>query len=91
MFKQDAGFISGKVGLKLERNILKTSFKLGATVVMNDLTNTMRHGDFSLFRPDLWPEGGSPALFIETKSGNGGNKKRANRLLIFLINALFFL
>lgn len=79
VFKQNAGFISGKTGLKLERGILNAAFKSGATVVMNDLTNTMRHGDITIFRPDLWPDGGSPALFIEAKSGNGGNKKRAKR------------
>jgi hypothetical protein len=79
VFKNDAGFISGKVGLKLEVQLLKAAFKWGATVVMNDLTNTMRHGDITIFRPDLWPEGGSPALFIEAKSGNGGNKERRVR------------
>jgi len=48
---------------------------------MNDLTNTLRHADFTVFRPDLWPEGGSPFYLGEAKSGKGGNKRRAERQL----------
>ena len=77
--KQDAGFISGKTGLELEVQILKGAYEHGATVILNDLTNTMRHMDITLFRADLWPDGGSPCLFIEAKSGKGGNKARAER------------
>jgi hypothetical protein len=75
----DPGFISGKRGTRLERAILRKSFQWGATAVMNDLTNTLRHGDVTLFRPDLWPDGGSPIFLVEVKSGRGGNKKRAAR------------
>jgi hypothetical protein len=46
---------------------------------MNDLTHTLRHGDITLFRPDLWPEGGSPFVLIEAKSGRGGNRARKSR------------
>lgn len=79
VFKEVAGSISGKVGLKLEVGILIKAYEAGGTVLMNDLTNTMRHADITIFRPDLWPDGGSPCYFIEAKSGNGGNKERAER------------
>ena len=58
--KQGAGFVTGKRGTRFERKILRRAFALGATVVMNDLTHTLRQGDITVFRPDLWPEGGSP-------------------------------
>jgi hypothetical protein len=58
--KQGAGFVTGKRGTRFERKILRRAFALGATVVMNDLTHTLRHRDITVFRPDLWPEGGSP-------------------------------
>jgi hypothetical protein len=77
--KESAGFITGKRGTRLERKILRRAFAAGATVVMNDLTHTLRHGDITVFRPDLWPEGGSPFFLIEAKSGRGGNKARAKR------------
>ena len=77
--KEDAGFITGKRGTRLERAILRGAFAVGATVVMNDLTHTLRYGDLTLFRPDLWPEGESPFLLIEAKTGRGGNKGRAAR------------
>jgi hypothetical protein len=75
----DPGFITGKRGTRLERAILRAAFGWGATVVMNDLTNNLRHGDITTFRPDLWPDGNSPIMLIEAKSGRGGNKKRAER------------
>ena len=76
---EDAGFITGKRGARLERAILRLAFKYGATVVMNDLTNTLRHGDITIFGPDLWPDGDSSVRLIEAKSGQGGNKQRAER------------
>lgn len=77
----DPGFITGKSGTRLERSILRAAFKMGATVVMNDLTYNLRRGDLTMFRPDLWPNGDSPIMLIEAKSGQGGNKKRAERQL----------
>lgn len=79
--KEDSGFISGKRGTRLERKILRKSFEMGATVVMNDLTHTLRHGDITVFRPDLWPNGGSPFLLFEVKSGRGGDNSRKFRQL----------
>ena len=78
---EDAGFITGKRGTRLERGILRAAFKWGATVVMNDLTNNLRYGDITAFRPDLWPDGDSPIMLIEAKSGRGGNRQRAERQL----------
>ena len=46
---------------------------------MNDLTNNLRRGDITIFRPDLWPDGDSPIMLIEAKSGRGGNRQRAER------------
>jgi hypothetical protein len=77
--KEESGFLTGKKGTRLERRILRKAFEVGATVVMNDLTHTLRHGDITLFRPDLWPDGGSPFLLIEAKSGRGGDRERAAR------------
>jgi hypothetical protein len=77
--KEDSGFLSGKRGARMERSILRKAFGIGATVVLNDLTHTLRHGDLAVFRPDLWPDGGSPCFLIEVKSGRGGDAARASR------------
>lgn len=49
-FKQSPGFISRKKGARLERQILRASSKLGrpAIYIMNDLTNCLRYGDFTV-------------------------------------------
>ncbi len=77
--KENSGFLTGKRGARLERSIFRKAFEIGATVVLNDLTHTLRHGDIAVFRPDLWPDGGSPCLLIEVKSGRGGDAARASR------------
>ncbi|WP_158926497.1 hypothetical protein [Acidisphaera sp. S103] len=87
----DPGFISGKRGTRLERMVLRKSFRWGATVVMNDLTNTLRHGDITVFNPDLWPDGGSPISPVEIKSGRGGNKKRAARQIQALADVMKYI
>jgi hypothetical protein len=79
VLKEEAGFLTGKSGTRLERKILRDAFAVGATVVMNDLTHTLRFGDITLFRPDLWPDGGSPFIWFEVKSGRGGDASRALR------------
>lgn len=79
VMKEEPGFVTGKQGTRLERKILRKAFEIGATVVMNDLTHTLRHGDITVFRPDLWPEGGSPFLLIEAKSGRGKSHARTAR------------
>lgn len=77
--KEDSGFLTGKNGARLERRIFRKAFETGATVVLTDLTHTLRHGDIAIFRPDLWPDGGSPCQLIEVKSGRGGNPARTSR------------
>lgn len=79
ILKEEPGFVTGKSGTRLERKILRGAFDAGATVVMNDLTHTMRFGDITLFRPDLWPDGGSPFIWFEVKSGRGGDAARTAR------------
>lgn len=79
VMKEGSGHITRKQGTRLERRILRKAFEIGATVVMNDLTHTLRHGDITVFRPDLWPDGGSPFLLIEAKSGRGGDGSRTAR------------
>jgi hypothetical protein len=79
VLKEAPGFLSGKRGTRLERKILRTAFEMGATAVMNDLTHTLRHGDISIFRPDLWEPGESKFMVLEAKSGRGGSKERRDR------------
>lgn len=74
--KEDAGFITGKRGTRLERTSLRRAFALGGAAVMNDLTHTLRHGDICVFRR---LEGDSPFLLLELKTGRGGAKSRAER------------
>lgn len=48
-FKQSPGFISGKKGTRLERKVLRnTKVKSEYVLLMNDLTNCLRYGDFTL-------------------------------------------
>jgi hypothetical protein len=79
VLKEEPGFLTGKSGTRLERQVFRNAFDAGATVVMNDLTHTMRFGDITLFRPELWPEGGSPFIWFEVKSGRGGDSARTAR------------
>jgi hypothetical protein len=72
-FHEKPGFITGKRGARLERGILRRAFALGATVVLNDLTHTLRHGDITVFLPD-----GSLRM-IEAKSGRSGKRSRTER------------
>ncbi len=84
IFKESAGYISGKEGLKLEYDILKLAFKAGGIALLNDLTNCLRHGDITLVRPDL------PPVIIEAKTGTREFSKGAkqiektNKILDFL-------
>lgn len=61
-FKETAGFISGKAGFKVERQVLRLAFEMGAVAILNDLTNCLRYGDIMVMREDR------PALFMEIKS-----------------------
>ena len=49
-FKQSHGFVSGKKGLRLERSVFRSlngRLKPGYVVILNDLTNCLRHGDLT--------------------------------------------
>ena len=67
VYKESPGFISGKKGSRLERQILRRSSEMGVTVILNDLTNSLRYGDITV------PRGDGPFMLIEAKSPN---KKR---------------
>ena len=84
-WKEKAGFITGKRGARLERAILRHTFEVGAVGVLNDLTNSLRHGDITVFRED-----GVFGL-VEVKSGRGGKRSRAERQVAAAERVLAFL
>jgi len=75
VWHEDSGFITGKRGTRLERQVLRRAFGIGAAAVLNDLTHTLRHGDITVFRDD------GKFLVVELKSGRGGNRSRTERQL----------
>jgi hypothetical protein len=72
-FKESPGFISGKKGSRLERQILRRSSEKGVTVILNDLTNCLRYGDITV------PRGDGPFMLVEAKSINKKQKKLDQR------------
>jgi len=48
VFKQPAGFLSQKEGLRHELEILRGLFESGRIGILNDLTNCLRYGDISV-------------------------------------------
>jgi hypothetical protein len=62
-FKAAAGFISGKSGTALERQILEEAFKRGRIAIQNDLTNCLRYGDITIVHEGVFQ-------VIEVKSGD---------------------
>ncbi len=89
--KEDAGFLTGKRGTRLERKVLREAFRMGGTAVMNDLTHTLRHGDITVFRPDIFPPRREQFLLLEMKSGSGGSRQRADRQLAAVKGVLSYL
>lgn len=75
-FKEPSGFISEKRGLKLEMESLRYIFSKGKSAILNDITNTLRHGDITI------PVDGFPFI-IEIKSSKSrihrGNCTREDR------------
>ncbi|WP_243157454.1 hypothetical protein [Clostridium perfringens] len=67
-WKQSAGFISGKNGLKNELNKLKSIFDEGGFAILNDITNSLRYGDITV------DDNGKPRL-LEIKSSSNKNKR----------------
>lgn len=60
--KETAGALSGKKGSRLERKLFRMSFAFGHIVLLNDITNCLRHGDITV------PKDGK-FMIIEAKSG----------------------
>jgi hypothetical protein len=74
--KKEAGFVSGKVGLKHELATLLSAIKHNVPAVLSDITNIIRYGDVCLL-------GGNDPVPIEVKSRSGLNqrgKRQAARL-----------
>lgn len=72
-FKQNAGFLSGKTGFKLERKIFNYFNRRGLVSVLNDLTTCLKYGDITFKHPAT-----SLPSIIEVKSSNNINE-RVNR------------
>ncbi len=66
--KQSAGSIKGKEGLNKELSLILDAKKNGVPSLLNDLTNTIRHGDVCLL-------GDSDPYVIEVKSSKNQNKR----------------
>jgi hypothetical protein len=66
--KQTAGYISGKKGLYHEFAVVLDAKKHNVPALLNDLTNTFRHGDVCLM-------GESDPYVIEVKSSENRNKR----------------
>jgi hypothetical protein len=67
-FKEQSGFISEKTGLDFELRILRLAFSSGHIALLNDLTNCLRYGDVTILAKGR-------KLFVEAKSGHGGNAR----------------
>ncbi|EOU1755128.1 hypothetical protein [Clostridium perfringens] len=67
-WKQSAGFIGGKDGLKNELNKLKSIFDEGGFAILNDITNSLRYGDITV------DDNGKPRL-LEIKSSSNKNER----------------
>jgi hypothetical protein len=50
VFKEKAGFISGKKGLKIELKIFHACYKKGMIAILNDLTTVLRYSDITLLK-----------------------------------------
>lgn len=68
-FKEDAGFISGKIGLRSELKALRLAFQVGGIAILNDITTCLRYADITLLRQD------APPMFIEIKSSKNLNQR----------------
>lgn len=71
--KEQAGFISGKKGFRLELRIFRQMKAQGKICIFNDVTNSLRYGDITV------PKYGFPFL-VEAKSGRSSyNDRRSKR------------
>ena len=67
-FKQTAGFMSEKSGLKKEMQMFRYSFKNGIIAILNDLTSSLRYADITL----ITKEG---VKYVEVKSSENRNSR----------------
>lgn len=73
MPKEDAGFITGKKGFRMEWSIIKASLKHGKAAILCDITNVIRHGDVCLAMY-------SDPFIIEVKSSKNRNRRTDRQL-----------
>jgi hypothetical protein len=70
--REPPGFLTGKKGARFERRILRKVFERdGFVAILNDLTNSLRHGDVTIYQPsnlDTVP------VVVEAKSGPIGSR-----------------
>ena len=67
-YKENPGFISGKVGARAERKFFRSIFKSGNIAILNDLTHSLRFGDVT----QLSDEG---FTLHEVKSSDNSNSR----------------
>lgn len=84
VFKEVPGSISKKSGSRLERKILRESFRIGHLAILNDITHSLRYGDLTI------PNHLGQFLLIEAKSGKHSTKRvhrqkaKSERLMQYL-------
>lgn len=66
--KEDAGFLTGKEGFRLEWRMIRTAIDGGKPILLCDITNVLRHGDICLMM-------GSDPFMIEVKSSRNRNER----------------
>jgi hypothetical protein len=69
IFKETAGFMSGKDGLSIELQTLRYMFEHGSVAILCDLTRCLRYGDIIAIHEDM------PKTIIEVKSSKKQNKR----------------
>lgn len=81
--KQDAGFLSDKIGFLQEYRACRLGIRMGVPVIMSDLTNMIRHGD-------VCGLGGEDPLPIEMKSSKNRNARSERQIEQLQVLADFF-
>ena len=71
--KEDAGFMTGKVGFRREWKLLNMGIRMGVPVVLADVTNVIRHGDICALA-------GEDPMPIEVKSSKNRNSRTARQV-----------
>lgn len=66
--KEDAGFLTGKEGFRLEWRMIRMAIAGGKPILLCDITNVLRHGDVCLMM-------GNDPFMIEVKSSRNRNER----------------